>query len=287
MNYQNFEKKIAEKLYNSEMDTDVADLIYAINNKGNKKRFFLIYLSSALILVALYSLYFINLNNQKKSIQPEERSFLQNIDKVQDDLLPNNTKVDDPSIPIDRNELTLSNENQISSNLSIDNSHLLKKQNSRELSENSITEKNLKGHYIKDSKTEVPSIGDQNTINLFDENDQTKIGPNFDAESTNEIDVSYKIKNSNIDHQISVISLLPNAYENNTITSLYHQPNIKTNKKVECPSFNNKNKWTIGVMPEGGVFLPMSKMKNVGEEQNLIYTLRKSNEKTYEGLQAA
>lgn len=67
---------------------------------------------------------------------------------------------------------------------------------------------------------------------------------------------------------------------------LFDRPQVVTDKVV-CPTFSSRHRWYIELIPEIGYFRPLKTLENSTGEQNNVFDLRNKNEKTLEGIQAA
>lgn len=57
--------------------------------------------------------------------------------------------------------------------------------------------------------------------------------------------------------------------------------------RINCPSFERRSGYSFYFIPEIGVFKPFRKLEFLGAEPSAVYNLRKNNETSLEGLQAA
>lgn len=57
--------------------------------------------------------------------------------------------------------------------------------------------------------------------------------------------------------------------------------------KINCPSFERHSGFSFYIIPEIGVFKPLRKLEFLGAEPSEVFNLRKNNETSLEGLQAA
>ncbi|HLO55021.1 MAG TPA: hypothetical protein VK169_12085 [Saprospiraceae bacterium] len=77
-----------------------------------------------------------------------------------------------------------------------------------------------------------------------------------------------------------------NPLSNLSANVLFDRPQVVTDKVV-CPTFSSRHRWYIELIPEIGYFRPLKTLENTTGEQNNVFDLRNKNEKTLEGIQAA
>lgn len=287
MEYKNFESKIADQLYHAEMETDVDGLIHAIQNQGKKKRYPLfLYFTSAFILCLSFGTYFAFYNISENRELSIENFHLQVEHKTMEkkDLSENKMAITTAVNAIKntghdrKNEIITSGlENNLSTKNGNNSDIKIAKQSIH------VEKKNSKSNEPKNINTYQEFAATEK--NITHENETEKDIP-ITTETKEEIHQKKSVEKNTTTGASGILSLLPYNFEISELVSLDNN-RIKTNRKIECPTFTKKARMMIGIMPEAGVFFPFRSLKQVNAEPNMIFDLRNTKEKTYEGLQAA
>lgn len=256
MEYNKFERQIANTLRQDEVSLDINALIDGIH--GNKKKdrkwmllwFFVIgsiLMASGLVYISSGQLQggsIVDVKENSKSIATSEsnESLIQNIQN-QEDIFPATNN--------ENNQL-----NSESSNVLANTNSLLK---SKSLYKNGKTRSTVQGSSsLKSPLATTNFIEQQNTSSDIFESDQEIV------RTTNDL----------------------NPLSNLSSNIIFDRPQVVTDKVV-CPTFSSRHRWYIELIPEIGYFRPLKTLENTTGEQNNVFDLRNKNEKTLEGIQAA
>lgn len=256
MEYNKFERQIANTLRQDEVSLDINALIDGIH--GNKKKdrkwmllwFFVIgsiLMASGLVYLSSGQLQggsIVDVKENSKSIATKE-SNLSESESIQNQHVNTN---EDP----ENKQLTSSLDNQAN-------------YNTKGLTKTKSQYKKVNSQSLTQTKT---STLNQISKEVLAENKTTS----FDVQASE----------SNITRNINDISKLSNLCAN----VLFDRPKVVTDKVV-CPTFSSRHKWYIELIPEIGYFRPLKTLENTTGEQNSVFDLRNKNEKTLEGIQAA
>ncbi len=296
MNYRIFEKDIKNKINTAEVNLDIDKLIMDINKKQRKSRGGFIYFFSGIALLGLISiLYF---NQSKNSVTGTEYFLNQNNYTTSNFASTNATNEIATSnngndVPISTK--ALSNESQATKQ--IINNNLIAEVNiekNNDLSSNKKERSSSQKHKTNNPNSTTPQTNNSTdeisnqTNNSFNNAAQNNI-QNYtltDLKSNNElaINVEENTKVKAILSDMKILSLLDPKLKNSPINLLSQLQS----KDIQCPSFTHKNPFRISVIPEVGYFRPMKTLSLINSnEPSTILNLRKQNEKTLEGLQAA
>ncbi|HMR88573.1 MAG TPA: hypothetical protein PKD51_10480 [Saprospiraceae bacterium] len=256
MEYNKFERQIANTLRQDEVGLDINALIDGIH--GNKKKdrkwmllwFFVIgsiFIASGLMYMSsgqLQSKSIVNVKENSKSVPTKEsnqsESEIIEIQNINTNINPENK------------QFTSSLDNQADYN-----------------TKGLAKTKSLYKKVISQSLTQTKTLAlNQISKEALVEKQTTS----FDVQASE----------SNNTRNINNISLLSNLSAN----VLFDRPKVVTDKVV-CPTFSSRHKWYIELIPEIGYFRPLKTLENTTGEQNSVFDLRNKNEKTLEGIQAA
>ncbi len=251
MEYSKFEQQIANTLREDEVNLDINALIEGIHGKKkkDKKWFFILFFSLGIIGTLAGIMYFTFGQDESGS----------------------EFKINDKT--------SLNHYSEISILSSKDD-----KQNatppsiiSKPISETkAVTAQDTKQNI---SKKITSNIYNKITTHSSENKENTTISHTL-ASSNNESEIELNIESQNNKN----IIIAPLAVEPNSI--VYDHLQVMTDKVV-CPTFSNRHKWYLELIPEIGYFRPLKKFENTSGEQNNIFDLRKDKEKTLEGIQVA
>lgn len=154
---------------------------------------------------------------------------------------------------------------------------------------------------IEDENAPKASNDKNNVINTVGESKITNQSKEKTSKQLTKKDHFSVMVNESVVHntEISNENIIQNTIEASNANELIGQlPTLdftaidfKSNKiiktdKIVCPSFSNRKKLLVEIIPEVGLFLPMKKLENGANEANNIFTLRNNEEKTLEGINA-
>ncbi len=256
MEYNKFERQIANTLRQDEVSLDINALIDGIH--GNKKKdrkwmllwFFvigsiliasgLVYLSSGQLQGG--SIVDIKENSKAIATSGPNESLIQNIQNQEDIFSDTHNE---------NNQL-----NSESSNVLANTNSILK---SKSVYKKGKTRSTVQGSSsLKSPLSTTNFIEQQNTSSDIFESEQEIV------RTTNDL----------------------NPLSNLSSNVLFDRPQVVTDKVV-CPTFSSRHRWYIELIPEIGYFRPLKTLENTTGEQNNVFDLRNKNEKTLEGIQAA
>jgi hypothetical protein len=256
MEYNKFERQIANTLRQDEVSLDINALIDGIH--GNKKKdrkwmllwFFVIgsiLMASGLVYISSSQLQggsIVDIKENSKAIAssgPNE-SLIQNIQNQEDIFSDTHNE---------NNQL-----NSESSNVLANTNSILK---SKSVYKKGKTRSTVQGSSsLKSPLSTTNFIEQQNTSYDIFESEQEIV------RTTNDL----------------------NPLSNLSSNVLFDRPQVVTDKVV-CPTFSSRHRWYIELIPEIGYFRPLKTLENTTGEQNNVFDLRNKNEKTLEGIQAA
>lgn len=257
MEYNKFERQIANTLRQDEVSLDINALIDGIH--GNKKKdrkwmllwFFVIgsiLMASGLVYISSGQLQggsIVDVKENSKSLATRESNESEvKIIQNQNEIISTNQ--------MNNNQLTSSSESQAMFNdNSVNKSKSLYKIGKTQSSKSTIT--TTQNQKVKEVLAEKQTIS-------------------YDALASE----------SNTTRNIDDISMLSNLSSN----IIFDRPQVVTDKVV-CPTFSSRHRWYIELIPEIGYFRPLKTLENTTGEQNNVFDLRNKNEKTLEGIQAA
>lgn len=256
MEYNKFERQIANTLRQDEVSLDINALIDGIH--GNKKKdrkwmllwFFVIgsiLSASGLVYISSGQLQggsIVDVKENSKAIATKEsnESLIQNIQN-QEDIFP--------ATHNENNQL-----NSESSNVLANTNSILK---SKSVYKKGKTRSTVQGSSsLKSPLATTNFIEQQNTSSDIFESEQEIV------RTTNDL----------------------NPLSNLSSNIIFDRPQVVTDKVV-CPTFSSRHRWYIELIPEIGYFRPLKTLENTTGEQNNVFDLRNKNEKTLEGIQAA
>lgn len=256
MEYNKFERQIANTLRQDEVSLDINALIDGIH--GNKKKdrkwmllwFFvigsilmasgLVYLSSGQLQGG--SIVDVKENSKAIATSGPNESLIQNIQNQEDIFSDTHNE---------NNQL-----NSESSNVLANTNSILK---SKSVYKKGKTRSTVQGSSsLKSPLSTTNFIEQQNTSSDIFESEQEIV------RTTNDL----------------------NPLSNLSSNVLFDRPQVVTDKVV-CPTFSSRHRWYIELIPEIGYFRPLKTLENTTGEQNNVFDLRNKNEKTLEGIQAA
>lgn len=256
MEYNKFERQIANTLRQDEVSLDINALIDGIH--GNKKKdrkwmllwFFvigsilmasgLVYLSSGQLQGG--SIVDVKENSKAIATSGPNESLIQNIQNQEDIFSDTNNE---------NNQL-----NSESTNVLANTNNFLK---SKSVYKKGKTRSTVQGSSsLKSPLATTNFIEQQNTSSDIFESEQEIV------RTTNDL----------------------NPLSNLSSNIIFDRPQVVTDKVV-CPTFSSRHRWYIELIPEIGYFRPLKTLENTTGEQNNVFDLRNKNEKTLEGIQAA
>ena len=253
MKYREFEQHIVSTLNKDEISLDIQSLIDSIHGKKKKDRkIFFFWLKSFSVLgIALMSFYFIGV----QTFLPESTSkvYLTSINNGNKTIKQAETKEVLP-------------ENQISAK--IENSPVSNKSAGKDYVKSTSKKTNTSRAIYRESLNDFRDVVHKELLRNQTITDQKETAT-----------VSEIIHNFIYVPKIYGISSIPE-------TIFKRKIDLHTDKVI-CPSFSNKSKLFLQLVPEIGIFMPIKTLENVSGESSKIYTLRDQKEKSLEGLQAA
>jgi len=256
MEYNKFERQIANTLRQDEVGLDINALINGIhgNKKKDRKWMLLWFFVIGSIFIASGLMYMSSGQLQSKSIV--------------------NVKENSTSVPTKESNQSESEsiENQsINTNINPENKQFTSSlDNLADYNTKGLTK--IKSLYKKVNSQSLTQTKTSTLNQISKEALVEKQTTSFDVQTSE----------SNITRNINDISLLSNLSAN----VLFDRPKVVTDKVV-CPTFSSRHKWYIELIPEIGYFRPLKTLENTTGEQNSVFDLRNKNEKTLEGIQAA
>ena len=248
MEYNKFERQIANTLRQDEVSLDINALIDGIH--GNKKKdrkwmllwFFVIgsiLMASGLVYISSSQLQggsIVDIKENSKAIAssgPNE-SLIQNIQNQEDIFSDTHNE---------NNQL-----NSESTNVFANTKNFLK---SKSVYKKGKTRSTVQGSSsLKSSLSTTNFIEQQNTSSDIFESDQEIVRTKNDL----------------------------NPLSNLSSNVLFDRPQVVTDKVV-CPTFSSRHRWYIELIPEIGYFRPLKTLENTTGEQNNVFDLRNKNEK--------
>jgi hypothetical protein len=285
MNYRNFEQNIKDKLYDDEADLDVNQFILDLHKKEKKSRKGLFFLLSTLGLISIgFILFSWNKYSAKNVIKssPEEMSSSFYNGK-NENLKVSQSEASSQLISISETESTpvFASQTTNNSNTSNINNTKIPTLNSTIKSLPKNTKTSQESTIQKEVLTpRVPSsiVGNYATSAVSSNENDNAANQNESEFATSTSD---KIINTEVQFLSPLALVQPKAliYSNVSIIG-------SKNKEVVCPSFAKTNPLVFSVIPEFGYFRPLKQMTSIDNEQS-VFNLRKNNEETLEGLQAA
>ena len=271
MNYNKFEANIKKKLSNHEVKVDEDALIKALFNPQDKKRrFFPLwgYFAGCILIITS----FVFIWTMTGDVSPLEFSNdVQSIVKQQDvrgQISPNEKDVSSNSGDAIVDHSNLNNNLAQSSKLD----------NSKEVKSNTTFLASDKNHLI--SNITFNSSTENNTLK--------KSYPLVKKKKENVSDNQYDFANS-----VDMVLIKDNNSVDfvklpvmNSFISLEKNKDISFLPDVKCPTFRQRKVYSFSIGPEIGVFYPLASMDG-DDTQNEVLRIRKKNEVSLEGIQAA
>lgn len=254
MEYNTFTNQIKNTLLHETHLVDITTLNKAIHAKKDKKRRFLIFLFSGLVIAALVSSLMIGDKNTTMPATIASSEPRSNEDVQKSILIPNLDNTTTETLIAQNNDA-----NDI--NVSKSSTTITKNKNS-----NMSSLKN-QSSFTPSSKSSFQNS--TSSADIFVNTTYTAIAENQNNQSSS--------------HKQFEVDYLPGLEYN--ISSLTKSIGIK--EDIICPSFKNKSKLNFSLIPELGLILPQKSLsRNFGEASNLI-EMRNKNEKSLMGYQAA
>lgn len=259
MEYNKFERQIANTLRQEEVALDINALIDGIHNNKKKDRKWMLlwFFVFGIILIVGGVMYvssgqlqgesIVNVEENSTSLGTTEsnQAVVSSI-KSQNEVIPNINKENNPLISLSDIQTNINSINKSKS--------LYQKNKSKSTAQSNI-----------DIKT---STKDKSTTTAI-----TK-------ELANTTDIHKSVS------EITRTELGMNPLSNLSANVIFDRPQMVTDKVV-CPTFSSRHKWYFELVPEIGYFMPLKTLENRTGEQNSVFDLRNKNEKTLEGIQAA
>ncbi len=281
MKYKDLEKNIQQRLNEYEVPVNTELLIADLFGKESRKYPLLFWLAgSVAVLLATLSMYMWTI---KRQIDPEVRpkSELQKGKEtsmeIQNNISDRTTKSLISISKSQANEQSLNNEIK---------SGIISKLNSDKdkFSTNSHNDKANENFNKKSGSSEYKLIN--SNVN----SSGTPIGKNRGSIIGNyeENILNYTTTSKSNSSDLSINSDLPQlepANVKSVISNNYSEDNSLTLPGVKCPTFKRKKQWMFSVIPEVGYFYPLTSFQY--NNNAAVLDLRKNNESTLEGLQAA
>lgn len=268
MEYNNFEKHIAETLRHDEVNLDINALIKEIHDVKSRRRFpFWVWFSTALVAAGFVAsfLYFKGEKNNSEIVNQYQKVEI-NLNKTTSLIPATNDKSAKNGSQVTTDELGVKEE--IKNNNKVGFDKLLGHQN------NSGSDKDMPKAKWTYAKKKIYS----NTISKLTTSTNVLIGTSQEHEKMDWVDEI----NTNRSNEGIVLS--PMDFKVQELHS-GHYGKIKSGN-INCPTFNKKGKYFFEIIPEIGYFRPIKKLEqNVNEPDN-IFALRRNNETTLEGLNA-
>ena len=256
MEYNKFERQIANTLRQDEVSLDINALIDGIhgNKKKDRKWMLLWFFVIGSILIASGLVYssagqlqggsIVDVKENSKSVATKE-SNLSESESIQNQNV--NTNIDP-----ENKQLTSSSENQANYN-----TKGLAKTKSQYKKVNSQSLSHTKTSTLNQISIEVLAEKQNTSSDIFESEQEI-------VRTTNDL----------------------NPLSNLSSNIIFDRPQVVTDKVV-CPTFSSRHRWYIELIPEIGYFRPLKTLENTTGEQNNVFDLRNKNEKTLEGIQAA
>ncbi len=257
MEYNKFEREIANTLRQDEVGHDINALIDGIHGNKKKDRKWIILWSFVIgtILMASGLVYVSSGQLQRESIV---------------DVKENSKSI--AKSESNQSELEIiQNQNEIFSTNQMNNNQLTSSSKSQTMFNDNSVNKSKSLYKIgktQSSKSTITSTQNQIVKEAFAEKPTT---PSDIYKSEPEMT-----------RTVNEMTILSNLSANVTFDRLQ----VVTDKVV-CPTFSSKHKWYIELIPEIGYFRPLKTLENTTGEQNIVFNLRNKNEKSLEGIQAA
>lgn len=275
MNYKELENNIRQQLGSHEVKMDTDQLVAALFNKKKKKPFPMWLLALAFAILATAGFMIIKNQIYKSDYLPQNPA---NYEKT-----PKNVNA---SINNYNSEKTVA-ANEISKTEILKNSNDAEINNSSELISNSVGSKKLNNN----SYSQKRNIGNNNYGAVKNSGPNYSSGEN--AFLTNEnLNIpennSTFISKSNTQLKLTDYKYLKIIPSKNAL--LVSDDVAELSNKypgVKCPSFKRKKSLSFSLIPEVGVFYPMTTFENNSNPNSEVLDIRKQNETTLEGLQAA
>ncbi|MBK9734049.1 MAG: hypothetical protein IPO92_03390 [Saprospiraceae bacterium] len=252
MRYREFEQHIANTLRKDEVSLDIHSLIESIHGKKKKDRkiLFFWFKSFSVLGILFISFYLVNGN------------------KIFHDVSSNASVT---PINIGNKTIEQSEPKEV----------LPENQTTAKILESTVSQTAV-NDFVKNISKKINksnTIIHANANNKDEANSVLSNNLHISNESTESAVVNETMNGSLYLPKITSISSIPEPLSKSNI-------NINTDKII-CPSFSNKSKLFLQLIPELGVFMPLKTLENVSGESNNIFTLRNQGEKSLEGLQAA
>jgi hypothetical protein len=295
MRYKEFERNLAEKLDQYQVDIDTDSIILGLESRGvfalNERHHFK-WLWLSLLMAVLLSIYpFYQWSSSKKS-----KSLVYTL---ADSSLVNNQDVSNADYPI----YNRSNESvflSLSEEASDKESMIPPSEAENKVDEEMDTEneknilegkKDLKENNAED---EYPQKGtwEVNSFEIFQSN------PVFDGNKQNEyaeLDLSTVEDKVHLEDPITAIFpidavALQLQLNTKAIVGGFEMPPIAFSPRrkpaVGCANFGNRSGVRFDIIPEVGYFRPLKRFETFGTEPSEVASLREENERPVEGLQA-
>jgi len=258
MEYNKFERQIANTLRKDEVALDINALIDGIHGNKKKDRKWML-------------LWFFVINSFLVASDVVYVSSSQTLAESNVDVKENSTSVATSESNLSLTE-NIQNQDNIIHYINNDNNQLAS------ASSNILANKNTNS--ILKSKSLYKKGKTQSTVQHNSSSKSALGTTNFTEQQNASSDI--KESEPEITRTLNDINPLSNLSSN----IIFDRPQVMTDK-VECPTFSSKHKWYIELIPEIGYFRPLKTLENTTGEQNNIFDLRNKNEKTLEGIQAA
>jgi len=254
MEFKKFEQQIAETLSSDELGLDIQELINDIHGKKKKRRGIFIFLWAAIGVMLISGgmvLTGMAFNKYNKS----------------ESELTSIAKSEPKAIASKEIYTAEAQKNEGSGNLVLSAKQLNKNYNNINVAASKIN--------ISDTKQAQKNNTSTSHIEEYVIKEQQESHEFIKVNALNHFE-------QRINHTIPFLTKI------NHFSSVFYQnhlPKINSDKIV-CPTFSNKSKLLLEIIPEAGAFIPLKKLVNSNLESNKVFELRNNTEKSLEGINA-
>jgi hypothetical protein len=277
MKYRAFEQDIKHKLQDDEAYVDIVALTSALNKQSGKKRP-IIWIISALVL-SLMTLSLLLISDKNSPMNQSLTDSVQLVEKQNLSVLKTNVQLPTepntyvPNITL-KEELTLKKIEPIN----LDKKYRISRESlNREIKKNRISNNNS---IIQANNNDYININKQPFSNALPLENTKKLSKNSELINLNE---SQNIDIEKLEKLDRVLFNIESIHNKTTQNIMARKQSL--NKEILCPTFSQRSKIMLSIIPEIGGFLPIKRIEQKQPDLPAgVFALRYQNEKTLEGI---